>query len=291
MRFSERHGYTAPAPMLEETELPDELRNCIWNVLWSVHLCDIFGSGNSYSATFDTLSMRLRQFHFRVPIDIRSSDPPEERDFIRSRYFELQFPEFYDFLEAMASDQIESVYRERGERRRDQFVKRCNSVLEQEKTCFRFISNLLTPITNEEEMAEVRNAGATDEAGSHIRRAIELYRDRTNPDYRNSVKESISAVEATYRRLNGTEHQRIGTAIAEMDKEGLHLPESLKNGFTAIYGWTNGKDGIRHPLMARARAVTEAEARLMLVMCSAYVNYLLSLSGKQAQARSGVNLP
>ena len=62
-----------------------------------------------------------------------------------------------------------------------------------------------------------------------------------------------------------------------MEKEGMHLPNSLKNVFSAIYGWTSGTDGIRHAMMDKASPVTEAEARLMLVMCSAYVNYLLSL--------------
>ncbi len=160
------------------------------------------------------------------------------------------------------------------------FVERCNEVLEQEKACFRFVANQIAPITNAEEKAELEKAAATDEAGDHIHQAVALYRDRSSPDYRNSVKESISAVEATYRMLTGKGHKDIGTAIAAMEKKGIELPKSLQNGFSAIYGWTNGKDGIRHPLLEGARIVTEAEARLMLVMCSAYVNYLLSLRGK-----------
>lgn len=125
-------------------------------------------------------------------------------------------------------------------------------------------------------MAEVQIAADTDEAGNHIRRAIELYRERTTPDYRNSIKESLSAVEATYRRLTGKQHKNIGAAIAAMESEGMQLPESLKTGFSKIYGWASGESGIRHALMEDDRTVTEAEARLMLVMCSAYVNYLLS---------------
>lgn len=267
--------------MLEKHDLPKGLRNRIWNVLWSTHFNDgqIQKIDGNYSDTFAGLSGRLRHSYFKVPIDDRSPSPNDERQYIRSLYFKLQFPDFYDFLEVMAGTYVASTYPE-GDDRTDQFVKRCNFVLKQEKACFRFISNLVTPITNEEEMAEVEKAAATDEAGSHIQRAIELYRDKNNPDYRNSVKESISAVEATYRRLTGNEHKDIGTAIVEMEKEGMHLPKSLKNGFTAIYGWTSGEDGIRHAQTEGARSVTEAEARLMLVMCSAYVNYLLSLRGK-----------
>ena len=281
MKFSERYGYKVQAPMLEEHDLPSGLRNQIWNSIWMNHLNNgrIYNRSSFYSPTFSKLSMHLRKSYFKATIDDRPTSPNGELKFIRQHYFQLQFPEFYDFLEMMAGDSVKSIYTQ-GYGIADQFVEQCNKVLEQEKACFRFVSNLVTPITSEEEMAEVEKAAATNESGHHIQRAIELYRDRTSPDYRNSVKESISAVEATYRGLTGKKHSKIGTAVAEMEKEGMHLPTSLKNGFAAIYGWTSGKDGIRHALTKDARPVTEAEARLMLVMCSAYVNYLLSLRGK-----------
>ena len=278
MSFSERHGYANPAPLLEEDSLPDALRNRIWNVLWTYHFHDISDEYGEYSDTFDALSKRLRHIHFKTPVDERSSDPHSERELIRYYYFQLQFPKFYDFLEKMAGNSIASIY-PNGDRRPDRFVERCNTVFEQEKARYRFVSNLITPITSEEEMAEVQLAADTDEAGSHIRRAIELYRDRTSPDYRNSIKESVSAVEATYRRLTDEKHKDIGAAIAAMEGKGMQLPKSLKAGFSKIYGWASGESGIRHALMEDDRTVTEAEARLMLVMCSAYVNYLWSLRG------------
>ena len=267
--------------MLEDDDLPDGLRNRIWNVLLVVHFRDddIEFGWHEYSHSFNMISMHLRDSYFKVPIDDRPSDPSAERKHIRNFYFVLRYPIFYDFLEEMASDYVASAYQTRGESKREAFVQRCNEVLEQEKARFRFVSNLVTPITNDEEMAAVELAAVTDEAGDHIRRAIELYRDRTNPDYRNSIKESISAVEATYRRMTGKSHGNIGDAISAMNQNGVDLPGPLKSGFSKIYGWTSGKDGIRHALTEGARPVSEAEARLMLVMCSAYVNYLLSLRG------------
>ena len=282
MSFSERQGYRKPAPMLEEDDLPEGLRNRIWDVLWTNyfrHTSDGFGD---YNGTFEELSALLRHTYFKMPIDERPSSPSIECQLIRDRYFQLQFPEFYDFLETMAANAVASIYRDYSNTR-DYFVEQCNAVLEQEKARFRFVSNLITKLTNEEEMTEVEVAADTDEGGIHIRRAIELYRDRATPDYRNSIKESVSAVEATYRRLTGREHKDIGAAIAAMESDGMRLPKSLKAGFSRIYGWASGKGGIRHALMEDDRTVTEAEARLMLVMCSAYVNYLLNLRGTQTQ--------
>ena len=279
MSFSERHVHKKPAPMLDEDDLPQGLRNRIWNVLRAIHFHDISDGLNNYSRTFHDLSMHLRHTYFKIPFDERPPRPGAERKLIRDRYFQLPFPDFYDFLETMAGKEVASIYR-RGDKRPIRFIERCNTVFQQEKARYRFVSNLITPITSEAEMAEVRFAADTDEAGNHIRRAIELYRDRTTPDYRNSIKESVSAVEATYRRLTGKQHKNIGAAIAAMESEGMQLPESLKTGFSKIYGWASGESGIRHALMEDDRTVTEAEARLMLVMCSAYVNYLLSLCGR-----------
>ena len=276
MSFSERHGYKNPAHVLEENDLPDALRNRIWNVLREVHFRYISDERRGYSTIFEILSRQLRHTYFKIPVDERSSNPRSERKFIRERYFQLQFPEFYEFLETMAGKEIASIYR-RGDNRPIQFTKRCNTVFEQERARFRFVSNLVTRITSHEQMAEVEKAANTDEAGSHIHQAIELYRDMTSPDYRNSIKESVSAVEATYRRLTGEKHKDISAAIADMESKGVQLPKPLKAGFSNIYGWASGESGIRHALMDGDRTVTEAEARLMLVMCSAYVNYLLSL--------------
>ncbi|MCY4196542.1 MAG: hypothetical protein OXD33_06425 [Rhodobacteraceae bacterium] len=163
------------------------------------------------------------------------------------------------------------------------FETRCNRIFEEEKAAVRFVGHLATEITNEEERAAIHDAAQTDEAGSHIIQAIALYRERTAPDYRNAIKESISAVEATYRQLTGKEHKDIGSAITALENQGIALPSSLQAGFSAIYGWTSGPDGIRHALMGGAQPPAETEARLMLVMCSAYVNYLLSLRASDSR--------
>ena len=285
MRFSERYGHKEPAPFLQPDELTNGLRNRIWNALYETYFGDIgdndpvFGFPR-YSSSFNSLSTYLRHFYFKIPIDDRNNDPEIELEKIRKNYHGLNFPEFYDFLETMAGPTVVSFYQYQSGFRENKFTEHCNHIFEEEKAAFRFVENLITPTTNKEERAAINDAAKSDEAGCHIVHAVTLYRDRSNPDYRNSVKESISAVEATYRQLTGKRHKNINTAIAEL--EGcIDLPTSLKNGFSSIYGWTSGPDGIRHALMKNARDVTEPEARLMLVMCSAYVNYLLSLRGSK----------
>ncbi|MCY4541033.1 MAG: hypothetical protein OXB95_01360 [Rhodobacteraceae bacterium] len=159
-----------------------------------------------------------------------------------------------------------------------------NEVFEEEHARFRFVGKLIAPITEPLEIKEIENASSDEFGSEHIRQAVSLYAKRPNPDYRNSIKESISAVEATLRNLTGKEHQKISHALADLGKKGIDLHPALKRGFSSIYGWTNDEGGIRHALMDSSSPVGEAEARLMLVMCSAYVNFLKSLSTAKSAA-------
>ena len=51
-----------------------------------------------------------------------------------------------------------------------------------------------------QEIEKAVNLGSTN-VEKHIKKAIEHFSDRQNPDYRNSIKESISAVEAICRNI------------------------------------------------------------------------------------------
>lgn len=73
-----------------------------------------------------------------------------------------------------------------------------NKIMEQEKSGYRFLNDKFINITSEEELAEISQATDSpyESVSTHFRKALTLYSDRKNPDYENSIKESISAVEA-----------------------------------------------------------------------------------------------
>jgi hypothetical protein len=61
---------------------------------------------------------------------------------------------------------------------------------------------VIQPITDETELSEVSEAishGPYAAVSTHFNTALSLLADRESPDYRNSIKESISAVEALCR--------------------------------------------------------------------------------------------
>lgn len=156
----------------------------------------------------------------------------------------------------------------------------CNKVLESEMTPYGFVGHLLTRLSTDQEIKEVEKALDTQlqNVKTHIKRAHEPLADKKSPDYRNSLKESISVVEAICTEIVG-EKTTLGNALGRLSKKGIDLPDSLKGAFEKLYGWSSTKDGIRHSLSEQSK-VDHEDALWALVSCSAFVNYLVVKADK-----------
>jgi hypothetical protein len=151
-----------------------------------------------------------------------------------------------------------------------------NLVLERENAGYRIVDTRIVDITNEQELAEVEKAATSSIEGAqhHIKTALALFADRKKPDYRNSIKESISAVEAVCRGLTGDPNATLGAALNQLQqKMGMH--GALKSALSSLYGYTSGEQGIRHAMLDEPN-LTSSEAKFMLVVCSAFTNYIVS---------------
>jgi hypothetical protein len=116
-------------------------------------------------------------------------------------------------------------------------------------------------------------------ARAHIKKSVELFSDRESPDCPNSVKEAISAVEATCELITGLEHATLGKALKKLEVKGLALHSALQKSFSSLYGYTSDAEGIRHALLDEPTLDFD-DAKYMLVSCSAFVNYLIAKASK-----------
>jgi hypothetical protein len=155
-----------------------------------------------------------------------------------------------------------------------------NKVLEREWSAYRFLNGVVIPITNENELEEIQsviNDPLFTGAAEHIQSAVRLLADRNNPEPRNSIKESISAVESVARLVSQNTKATLGDALKTIDR--VHkLHPAFKEGLSKIYGYTNDDGGIRHSLLEDTTNPSLVEARFFLVSCSAFCNYLKSFS-------------
>lgn len=160
-----------------------------------------------------------------------------------------------------------------------------NEEFERESVGYRFVSGNIVPITDPVEINEIEQAAENKFEGcrNHIKKAVEYLSNREIKDYKNVVKESISAVESICKVITGNESATLGDALNFL-KNKRNLNPILKVAFEKLYAYTNDQGGIRHADGLFTSNVTFEEAKFMLVSCSAFVNYLISEYGKSIGA-------
>lgn len=267
--LGQRLGLKPIRTMIQRDDMDDDLRVGLWNCLEVVLWTDdrtFWGVTQGDSEAVQIFKLLWRNYYKR-PLDEVPSDRTRALNIVRKTYFESKWYDAYGLIEYILGLRLTH---------RDRLVKEVHWVLEQYKSGFRYIDGQFAPITDPEEIKEIESAVSKTSfkgASQHLRRALELYSDIKQPDYRNSIKESISAVESVAQELTGK--NTLGNALKELEsKYALH--PALKEGFLKLYGYTSDADGVRHAIMDDSVAISESDARYMLVTCSAFVNYLKS---------------
>ncbi len=143
-------------------------------------------------------------------------------------------------------------------------------MLEKHLSAYRFVNYRIVEITAIETAIESPDTQETVKI--HLSRALELLSDRKNPDYRNSIKESISAIEAYAQLITNNSKATLGQALSILERKN-DLHEALKRSFSNLYGYTSDTNGIRHALLD-VPSLKQEDALFMLVTCSAFINYL-----------------
>lgn len=268
--FSQRKGYRQAKSVIQLEEMDDELRNTIWNALCQqLFQKDEFIYEDMYSPqpliyAFGNAwwSKLLKQ-----PIDTRPRGVKDIYNAIREYFFNAKWYEVYDFVEFTVA-----CYG-----RNETLPKAINHALEIELAGYRLINGKIVELTSKEELESIEQAVGQSEfraAAEHLQRAMELMSDRKNPDPRNSIKESISAVESAAKEITKLPKATLEDAIKMLEKNG-ELHACLKAGFSKLYAYTSDKGGIRHAMLDEPN-LTKADALFFLVTCSAFINYLKS---------------
>lgn len=270
--FSQRAGIRPLSKVIQRESIDEDLRNALWT---SFH--ETFVNAYSYEegnllAPYYPLRQELKTWHYalwtqfyKAPSDTKPSFKTAI-DQIRKDFFSEPWHWLFDFLEFSAKNAKTCG---------PLLVKHANIQLEKENSAYRFVGSEIVEITDRVEIASIEDALAGPKAvRAHLERAIDLLSDRRSPDFRNSIKESISGVEAMCRLLTNSPGDTLGSAIKKVAaKTPIH--PAFEQGLLKLYGFTSDSSGIRHALMDES-SLRYADAKFMLVLCSAFTNFLLA---------------
>lgn len=270
MRFSERIGRKPIKTTLQVDSIDKDLENGLWNAI----LEHFFRTFSSYVESGAKLSPRaevckwLWMEFFKGRVDHFFGSEETLKHIENWYFFKSDWSEKYDLVEVISrlSDKL----------RRD-FTSTCNTILKKELSAYRIVEGEVVQITSDDEILAIEeaidNSAPYNSVNEHLRTALELLADRKTPDYRNSIKESICAVESFCKILTEDSKATLGVALAVIEKE-YELHPSLKSAFKSLYGYTSDAGGIRHAMLENDIKIDFEDAKFMLVTCSAFINYL-----------------
>lgn len=265
-------GITKPKA-LQINDIDKDLRNSLWNVsttyVFKAHSLNLSNNSNLYR-----VAILLYANFYKEPVD---DLPSNAHRFIDKMKAKIQNDEWYKVL-----NMIEFIIRNCNIT--NDYANKVNIVMESERSAYRLVNGLFAPITTEMEIATIEDAALQSDrfaaVGTHIKRAVELFAQKPAPDYRNTVKEAISAVEATAKIISEKPSADLNSAIRVIERRHALHP-AFKAGIEKFYSYTSDEKGVRHALTEHGSNVDEADALFMLVNCSAFSNYLISRFNQQ----------
>lgn len=270
--FSERYNYTKPSDVIIREQITPEIQNAICSCYDKLQ-DSLPGSGTYYENPYVDMEKYLwtyflnqregnfrdgRRYHVVATLFLEDERNPWFR---KLDLVEVTINYLYKFNHHICN----------------KFVKQLNHEFERLNFAYRVVGTEIVEITSKEELTAIESSmhDSPTNIRTHLNKALELYAQRPVGDYRNSIKESISAVEAYCREITG--ENTLGNALNKLKDKGLAIPPILRIAFEKLYAYTNQPDtGIRHALMADDGTYTPAseEALFMLVSCCSFINYL-----------------
>jgi hypothetical protein len=266
--FSRRKGYTPPPVQGKPEELSDHARTRLWDVFY-IEIFQKNREGVDLHPHLEAFFLVIWTELDHQPID-QYLGSWEFLKSIRERFLSGVWHFSFDIFEAIFEDS-ENLMRDGGE-----VAFRLRDALERENQAYTFVGGRFVERMMPHEVQSVETALQTTIEGVrvHLTSALRKLSDRDKPDFRDSIKESISAVESACHYVTNQKKSTLEAALRILDNR-KPWPPGFKDSLAKLYAWTGEEDGVRHPMM-EASDLERGDAQFMLVTCSAVVNYLIT---------------
>lgn len=253
------------------------LRNRLWNIIsrnyfpYEILLTPLYKTGPYYSFIYE-----IYDLHFKEDTDIVSHERFQTvkhfQGKIKSKYYHLNSKGICAFLEFIITNDVTNVDVKK-------FVHECNLIFRNAQVDYHLFDKKIVRTDSELEKRELEYAASspyTPVSQHLIAASILLYDD--SPSYRNSIKESISAIESLLILVTKDPKSSFSKGMNKLAAK-FKLSPVLKSAFEKLYGYTSSEGGIRHAMTASS-SVDEDDARFMLIICIAFTNYVIRKNKK-----------
>lgn len=269
--FSQRKGLKPLQKAIRRESLDEETRNKLWSGITLVIFDkydhpNIYGHQNtSNNKIIDQLFWEIWLNIFSLPVD---TIPEFKKAYLKTRehFFKSEWNDALDFLEFIVNN-VPNYWSEK-------LVEVSNKYFTIESSVYRFVGKEIIEITDENEIMTTEEALNNDAPYTkHLSRSLELLSDRKTPDYRNSIKESISAVEAMCRIITKNDKAVLSDCLKEIKKKHSLHP-AFEQALIKLYSYTSDEGGIRHSFTDKSVDISYSDAKFMFILCCSFINYL-----------------
>jgi len=241
-----------------DNAFPESARTALLHLLFE--LVD-----REYVGGWKKLARELERISRERPVDYDSEDIVRWRNVVEQVLSDLPWEKVFDFFERLHSQLAQDVTQWNQEW--DQSV-----ILTSRSEVQLYIGNELQRIILEEHLAFEFSEGLVRRRGrrhtterisraelvlgdprllasrEHFNKALRYFRNVSQPDHENVIKESVCAVEAAARVLfSSAGGSTLGDVIKSITgSETGQLPKPIANTFHGLYGFRNGGAGVAH---------------------------------------------
>lgn len=271
--FSERKGIKHFSEIVQVNSLSERTRNKIYTAIK-----DVFELINNYSEAQDYVIEYIYEELFSltqrdIPRLYMSASYSKGNVFeqIYTVIIEEDYSDVLTFIEGIIKC-FAIIDSSNGSRLnlKNRYIEIISYIFQSENVNYRIIDDKITDIVDENQIASIEETinNPYKVVTEHYSKAIEqLYSVK---DYANSIKESISSVEAMCQVINGSKEE-LNKALKNLK---ITIHPALEQAYIKLYAYTCDENGSRHANGIGEKNATFEEAKYMLISCSAFVNYL-----------------
>jgi hypothetical protein len=216
-------------------------------------------------------------------------DKAKAREFAEELLMGLAWDKVFDFCERLYSHLAQDVWRYDSQIDESEIITSKSQVQEriatelkglflEEHLAFEFSDGLVRRRGRRNTAEQISRAELVlgdprlSAALGHFNKALRYFRNVTQPDHENVVKEAVCAVEAAARALFPSGGATLGEVVNSVTGSGVgQLPKPIAQTFHGLYGFRSGGKGVGHGGGAGGAATSELAEYALAVAASQIV--------------------